>query len=77
MAGISLPFSSLSSQTPRVFTELAHQRSLSEKLAVQGAVSLDDPGLLAFIPRPAKALMLVFPTTGLYEGQAAEDEGKA
>ncbi|OCK83939.1 cysteine proteinase, partial [Lepidopterella palustris CBS 459.81] len=41
----------------------------------QDVLSLDDPELLAFIPRPALALVLAFPTTDIYENQKAQEEG--
>ncbi|EDU45000.1 ubiquitin carboxyl-terminal hydrolase isozyme L1 [Pyrenophora tritici-repentis Pt-1C-BFP] len=37
-------------------------------------LSIDDPELLAFIPRPALALVLVFPTTTTYEKHKKDEE---
>lgn len=52
---------------PDVFTKLSHSLGLSESLAFYDVLSLDDPDLLAFIPRPVHALILVFPASQLYD----------
>jgi ubiquitin carboxyl-terminal hydrolase L3 len=52
---------------PDIFTELAHKLGLSSSLVFQDVLSLDDPELLGFLPRPVFALVLVFPTTDDYE----------
>ena len=57
---------------PDVFTELAHHLGLPASLAFQDVLSLDDADLLAFIPRPALALVLVFPASGTYFTELAE-----
>ena len=62
---------------PDVFTELIHKLGVSESLCYQDVFSLDDPELLAFIPRPAYALVLVFPTTEAYEARCEQEEAKA
>ena len=55
-------------------TSLVHQLGLSPTLAFHDVYSLDDPSLLAFVPRPAHALLLVFPVSKTYETQrVAED----
>ena len=59
---------------PKLFTQLIHQLGISTSLAFQDVLSLSDPDLLAFIPRPAFALILVFPTTDAYEQQKAIEE---
>jgi ubiquitin carboxyl-terminal hydrolase L3 len=60
---------------PDVFTELIHKLGVSETLCFQDVLSLDDPDLLAFIPRPVYALLLVFPTTEAYDKKVeAEDQ---
>ena len=46
---------------------LVHKLGLSTKLAFQDVFSIDDPDLLAFVPRPAQALLLVFPVSETYE----------
>lgn len=59
---------------PALFTQLIHQLGLSTSIAFQDVLSIDDTDLLAFIPRPALALILVFPTSDAYEKQKAKDE---
>ncbi|KAJ9133681.1 Ubiquitin carboxyl-terminal hydrolase [Pleurostoma richardsiae] len=63
---------------PVLFTELIHRLGASEALQFHDVLSLDDTDLLDFIPRPALALILVFPTTPAYESKIAEqDRSKA
>ena len=69
------PFIPLESN-PEVFTELVHKLGVSESLCYQDVFSLDDPDLLAFIPRPAYALVLVFPTTEAYEARCEQEEAR-
>lgn len=59
-----------------VFTELAHRLGLSESLAFVDVLSLDDPDLLAFIPRPVVAFVLVFPTSEKYHKETEADENR-
>ena len=55
-------------------TPLVQKLGLSSTLAFHDVYSLDDPSLLAFVPRPVHALLLVFPTSKTYEAQrVAED----
>ena len=59
-------------------TGLVHKLGLSEKLAFHDVFSIDDPELLAFVPRPAHALLLVFPVSQTYEKfRIQEDQEKA
>lgn len=59
-------------------TGLVHKLGLSDKLAFQDVFSIDDPELLAFVPRPAHALLLVFPVSKTYEQfRMQEDKDKA
>lgn len=59
---------------PELMTNLLHQIGLSQDLAMHDVYSLTDPELLAFIPRPAYALLLVFPVSAAYESsRLAED----
>lgn len=59
---------------PMVFTQLIHKLGVSTSLAFHDVLSIDDPDLLAFIPRPALALVLVFPTSAAYEEYKAKEE---
>ena len=52
---------------PEVMTNLAHELGLSTSLAFHEVYSLTEPSLLEFLPRPAHALLLVFPVTETYE----------
>lgn len=55
-------------------TSLVHKLGLSSGLQWHDVFSLDDPSLLAFVPRPAHALLLVFPVSKAYEAsREAED----
>ena len=48
-------------------TTLLHSLGLSTSLQFHDVYSISDPSLLSFIPRPAHALLLVFPVTTSYE----------
>lgn len=48
-------------------SSLVHKLGLSQKLAFHDVFSIDEPELLAFVPRPAHALLLVFPVSETYE----------
>jgi ubiquitin carboxyl-terminal hydrolase L3 len=61
---------------PEVFTELVHKLGLPDSLCFQDVLSLDDAELLAFVPRPAYALILVFPTTDAYRQKVEEAEAE-
>lgn len=59
---------------PQLMTTLIRKLGVSEALQVHDVYSLTDPDLLAFIPRPALALLLVFPVSAAYEShRMAED----
>lgn len=59
---------------PELMTTLIHKLGVSNALAMHDVYSLTDPDLLAFIPRPALALLLVFPVSAVYEShRMAED----
>ena len=59
-------------------SSLLHKLGLSSALAVHDVLSLTEPDLLAFVPRPALALLLVFPVSATYESQRlAEDALRA
>jgi len=52
---------------PEVMNSLVHKLGLSRRLGFQDVFSIDDPDLLAFVPRPAYALLLIFPVSETYE----------
>lgn len=53
---------------------MLHKLGMSSALQVHDVYSISEPELLAFIPRPALALLLVFPVSAVYESQRlAED----
>lgn len=53
---------------------LVHNLGLSLDLSWHDVYSLDDPSLLAFVPRPAHALLLVFPTSSAYERERLDED---
>lgn len=55
-------------------SSLVHKLGLSTGLAWHDVYSIDDPSLLAFVPRPAHALLLVFPTSSAYEKARNEED---
>lgn len=58
-------------------SSLIHKLGLSDKLSFHDVFSIDDPDLLAFVPRPAYALLLIFPVNQTYEKfRVAEDSNK-
>ncbi|MCJ1283313.1 ubiquitinyl hydrolase 1 [Xylographa opegraphella] len=62
---------------PEVMSSLLHQLGLSKSIGFHDVYSIDDPELLAFVPRPAYALLLVFPVNESYEKfRSKEDSGK-
>ncbi|KAJ4300385.1 ubiquitinyl hydrolase 1 [Collariella sp. IMI 366227] len=59
---------------PDLMTTLLHNLGLSPTLAIHDVYSLTEPSLLSFVPRPALALLLVFPVSAAYEShRLAED----
>ncbi|KAK2593291.1 ubiquitinyl hydrolase 1 [Conoideocrella luteorostrata] len=59
---------------PELMTNLIHKLGVSSALAIHDVYSLTDPDMLSFIPRPALALLLVFPVSAIYEShRMAED----
>jgi len=58
-------------------SSLLHKLGLAQSLSFHDVFSIDDPDLLAFVPRPAYALLLVFPVSDTYEKfRMQEDSSK-
>ena len=55
-------------------TTLVRDLGLSGNLAFHDVYSIQDPDLLAFVPRPAHAILLVFPITEAYEKFRVEED---
>lgn len=62
---------------PELMTSLLHTLGLSPALSIHDVYSLTDPDLLAFIPRPALALLLVFPVSAAYESHRLSEDSLA
>ncbi|PLB50425.1 ubiquitin C-terminal hydrolase L3 [Aspergillus steynii IBT 23096] len=59
---------------PEVMSHLIHQLGLPPSIGFSDVFSIDEPDLLAFVPRPSYALLLVFPVSPTYEAsRTAED----
>lgn len=55
-------------------SHLVHQLGFPQNLGFTDVYSIDEPDLLAFVPRPSYALLLVFPVSKAYESaRIAED----
>ncbi|KAF9887037.1 ubiquitinyl hydrolase 1 [Aspergillus nanangensis] len=52
---------------PEVMSHLVHQLGLPPTLGFTDVYSIDEPDLLAFVPRASHALLLVFPVSKAYE----------
>lgn len=62
---------------PEVMNQLAEKLGLSSDLSFYDVWSLDEPELLAHIPRPALALLVILPFTPAWDkDRQAEDAGK-
>ncbi|KAK7538178.1 uncharacterized protein J3D65DRAFT_318721 [Phyllosticta citribraziliensis] len=62
---------------PEVMTSLVHKLGFSKQFAFHDVFSIDEPELLSFVPRPALALLLVFPVSQTYEQfRLKEDDSK-
>ncbi|OJJ47959.1 hypothetical protein ASPZODRAFT_15403 [Penicilliopsis zonata CBS 506.65] len=59
---------------PEVMSHLVHQLGLSPSLGFTDVYSIDEPDLLAFVPRPAHALLLVFPVSPSYESSRITED---
>ncbi|RYP44415.1 hypothetical protein DL768_009117 [Monosporascus sp. mg162] len=62
---------------PELMTALLRRLGLSRALAVHDVYSITEPELLAFVPRPALALLLVFPVSAVYESQRMAEDATA
>jgi ubiquitin carboxyl-terminal hydrolase L3 len=62
---------------PEVMSSLLHELGLSDSVGFHDVYSIDEPDLLAFVPRPAYALLLVFPVSETYKKfRREEDAGR-
>ncbi|CAL5865841.1 uncharacterized protein PFLUO_LOCUS47 [Penicillium psychrofluorescens] len=59
---------------PEVMSHLVHQLGLPPTLGFTDVFSIDEPDLLAFVPRPAHALLLVFPVSATYEASRTTED---
>ncbi|KAI8630778.1 ubiquitin C-terminal hydrolase L3 [Xylariaceae sp. FL1651] len=61
---------------PELFTELIHRLGMSKRLAFHDLLTLSpsETDLLAFVPRPALALILVIPAPAGYTARLGEEE---
>lgn len=62
---------------PEVFTSLVHDLGVSTKLTFHDVYSLDDPDLLAMIPRPVHALIFITPGPMYYDVREEDGLGQA
>lgn len=65
---------SITENNPEVMTGLMHKLGLSKSLEFHDVYSIDEPELLAFVPRPVHALLLVFPVSKTYEKFRTEED---
>jgi ubiquitin carboxyl-terminal hydrolase L3 len=59
---------------PDIMSSLVHKLGISRKLAFHDVFSIDDPDLLAFVPRPAYCLLMIFPVSETYENFRRQDD---
>lgn len=55
-------------------SSLIHKLGLSPAFSFHDVFSIDDSELLAFVPRPANALLLVFPVSKSYEAFRMQED---
>ena len=55
-------------------TSMLHKLGLSPRLQFHDVWSIDDPDLLAFVPRPAYALLLVFPVSSTFQAHRESED---
>lgn len=61
---------------PAIFTDFARRLGLSPLLAFFDIYSISDPDLVAFLPRPLNAIILLFPITKAYEALRAKEQAE-
>lgn len=59
---------------PEVMSSLLQKLGMSADISFHDVYSIDEPDLLSFVPRPALALLLVFPVSDTYEKFRAEED---
>jgi len=59
---------------PEVMSHLVHQLGLPNSIGFTDVFSIDEPDLLAFVPRPSHALLLVFPVSTTYENSRTKED---
>ncbi|KAI1094835.1 putative ubiquitin carboxyl-terminal hydrolase [Rostrohypoxylon terebratum] len=59
---------------PEVMNQLALKLGLSSELSFYDVWSLDEPELLAHVPRPVLALLVIFPRTPAWEKERQEED---
>lgn len=59
---------------PEVFNELIYSLGVSRSLEFHDVYVIDDPEMLAMIPRPVYALLMVFPVSDSYEAYRQEND---
>ncbi|CAG7995375.1 unnamed protein product [Penicillium olsonii] len=59
---------------PEVMSHLVHQLGLPPTIGFTDVFSIDEPELLAFVPRPSHALLLVFPVSKTYEASRETED---
>lgn len=59
---------------PEVFNELIYKLGVSKELGFHDVYVIDDPDMLAMIPRPVYALLMVFPVSDSYEKYRKEND---
>lgn len=62
---------------PEVFTSLVHDLGVSSKLTFHDVYSIDEPDLLAMVPRPAHALIFITPGPMYYKVRDEDGIGQA
>lgn len=60
---------------PEVMNQLAYKLGLSQDLAFYDVYSLTDPDLLAIIPRPVFALLVIIPLSDVWHKDREEEDG--